>query len=203
MTFSFHPAPRKDTMAFWSTFKCISSLVLLTAASNTVFANDSGPKILDLSKPFSAGNVYNTDAAEIETYLEWDTRRFLVIDDGTIGMDYQRDAVDDETVFELLSATKPVMSFIIGTIISSQEQDFSMDDTLGDISEENDWSTIDDPAEVEFKKNVAIYEMLTMTSGLTHQWHPSHTVSPNPLQPFDLLLHKVITTCCSSAIQLL
>ena len=42
-----------------------------------------------------------------------------------------------------------------------------MNTTLGEIFVgESDWSEVTDPEELAFKKNITMYEMLTMSSGL-------------------------------------
>lgn len=149
------------------------SLLLFAAialAPEAAAVETSPPRILDLSKPFPMGNTDNTDAAFFtEVGLSRrDIRRFLVIENGDVVVDYQRDNVVDDDAFHLFSATKVVMSMIIGTIISSDEYDLSLDDTLGDLfTGENDWIAIEDPDEVAFKQNVTILELLTMSSGLT------------------------------------
>ena len=170
----------------------MSLLLLLTAAAcvllpTAVAADSSSPRILDLSQDFPIGNIDNTDAASLEKYLTRDIRRFLVIDDGEIVMDYQRDTVKDDDIYNLWSATKATMTMIIGSIISSDEYDLSVDDTLGDIfSEESDWREVIDPEELEFKKNITIFELLTMTSGLTFGFESlTDGFSPNPLYPID------------------
>eukprot|EP00531_Pseudo-nitzschia_arenysensis_P005395 CAMPEP_0116156788 /NCGR_PEP_ID=MMETSP0329-20121206/23011_1 /TAXON_ID=697910 /ORGANISM="Pseudo-nitzschia arenysensis, Strain B593" /LENGTH=277 /DNA_ID=CAMNT_0003653879 /DNA_START=37 /DNA_END=866 /DNA_ORIENTATION=+ len=160
------------------------SLLLLTATSVPLATVAESTNIIDLSKPFPIGNANNLAAAEFEN--EWVTRD---IDDGEVVVDYQRNTVSDDTIYELWSATKAVTSMIIGTILYSDEYDLSIDDTLGDIfTNAADWSEIEDEEEVEFKKNITIFEILTMTSGL---WqvnpitNPLAMISANPLNPFD------------------
>jgi len=161
----------------------VLSLLSLTAASvvPATLAELSAPRILDLSEPFLDEYPDNSDAAFIEQYITRDVRRFLVVDDGEIVMDYQRDTVNDDDIFGIWSATKATMAMIIGTIITSDEYDLSVDDTLGEIlTGENDWAAIEDPEELAFKQNITIFELLTMTSGMTQGAEMVQVVSLNP-----------------------
>ncbi len=169
-------------MAFSSAFNYIPSLLLLTAS--TAIA-ENGPRILDLSKPFPVGNIYNEDQVHLESFLTRDIRRFLVLEDGEIVWDYQRNTVEDEDIFNLWSATKGVMSMIFGTIIPSDDYDITLDTTLGEIfTGENDWREVIDPEELEFKKNATMYELLTMTSGMTSPLTDVVFGAINPLNQF-------------------
>jgi len=166
------------------------SLLSLTAASvvPATLAELSAPRILDLSEPFLDEYPDNSDAAFIEQYITRDVRRFLVVDDGEIVMDYQRDTVNDDDVFRIWSATKATMSMIIGTIIFSDEYDLSLDDTLGELfTGENDWTAIEDPDEIDFKQNITIFELLTQSSGLVMLGQElTQALSFNPLTgPID------------------
>jgi len=146
------------------------SLVSLTAISITPGILAESAQILDLSSPFPEGNPINEDAAFLTSFitssLGRDTRRFLVIENGEIVMDYQRDNVYDDEVFEMWSATKATMSMIIGTIMYSDQYNLSFDDTLGAILPAEAWAGIQDLEELAFKQGITINEMLTMTSGL-------------------------------------
>eukprot|EP00531_Pseudo-nitzschia_arenysensis_P012835 CAMPEP_0116133780 /NCGR_PEP_ID=MMETSP0329-20121206/10292_1 /TAXON_ID=697910 /ORGANISM="Pseudo-nitzschia arenysensis, Strain B593" /LENGTH=385 /DNA_ID=CAMNT_0003628441 /DNA_START=1249 /DNA_END=2403 /DNA_ORIENTATION=+ len=162
-------------------------LLLIVAALVPSTLAEESVKIHDLSKPFPLGNTYNTDAAGFEEYISRDIRRFIVVEDGEIVKEYQRDTVEDESIFDLWSSTKATMSFIIGTIISSDEYDLSIDDTLGDIfTGDNDWNDIVDLDELEFKQNITIFELLTMTSGLIQPNFLTQFFAGNPAQPFDV-----------------
>ncbi len=129
-------------------------------------------EILDLSQPFPEGNPINEDAAFISSSFGRDIRRFLVIEDGEIVMDYQRDNIGDDSVYELWSATKAAMSMIIGTIMWSDQYDLTFEDTLGAILPPEAWAGIQDPQELAFKQSITIKEMLTMTSGLSQDVDP-------------------------------
>ncbi len=165
----------------------LSLLLMIVAALAPSTLAEESAKIHDLSKPFPLGNTYNTDAAGFKNYITRDVRRFIVVDDGELVMEYQRDTVNDENIYDLFSATKAIMSFIIGTIISSEEYDLSTDDTLGEIfTGENDWADIQDLDELEFKQNITIFELLTMTSGLIQSKGPNMFFAGNPTNPWDV-----------------
>jgi len=92
------------------------------------------------------------------------------------------------------------MSMVIGTIISNDEYDLSLDDTLGEIFvDENDWSGMEDQDEVAFKQNITIFELLTMTSGLieSHLYTLVSSISLNPLTGAIDLAHSAgpCSTC--------
>jgi len=178
-------------MSAFTMNKFLSLLLLLTGAAIVAAVEEevTPPRILDLSEPFEVGcTCTNEGALEIEQFLTRDVRRFIVIEDGIIVKDYSRDTVQDEFVYNLWSGTKAVISMIIGTIIMSDEYDLSIDDTLGDIfAGDNDWTSIEDPVELAFKQNITIYELLTMTSGLTQDFSLDVMLNlQNPLQPFDI-----------------
>jgi len=152
--------------------RSVLSLLLLLLAAIGLPATEavelSPPRILDLSQDFPDGNTYNTDTVGFEENMTPDVLRFIVIEDGEVVKEYQGEGVEDDYIYNLFSVTKSVMSVIIGTILYSDEYNLSMDDTLGDIFiGEDDWSAMEDLDEVEFKQNITIYELMTMTSGLT------------------------------------
>ena len=138
------------------------------AAATSLLPSAFALQTLDLSQDFPVGNTDNPDAAAIEAMIDPSIYRLLVIDDGTIVMEYQADSVrDDDEAFLIHSATKPWSRLLIGMIIESPKYNLSMDDTLGDIFlEESAWELVTDETEREIKKNITIYEMMTMTSGL-------------------------------------
>eukprot|EP00531_Pseudo-nitzschia_arenysensis_P004102 CAMPEP_0116121970 /NCGR_PEP_ID=MMETSP0329-20121206/3971_1 /TAXON_ID=697910 /ORGANISM="Pseudo-nitzschia arenysensis, Strain B593" /LENGTH=481 /DNA_ID=CAMNT_0003615799 /DNA_START=88 /DNA_END=1533 /DNA_ORIENTATION=- len=171
------------------------SLLSLTTASvaPTTLAESAPPRILDLSKPFPVRSENeNTDVAWFKEILtkQRSIRRFLVIEDGEIVLDYQRNTVENDDVYGIWSATKAFTGMLIGSVMASDEYDLSIDDTLGDIfTGEKDWTAIDDPEELASKQNVTIYELLTMTSGLTgFDANLLSAISRNPSdgEPFDL-----------------
>lgn len=123
--------------------------------------------ILDLSQPWEIGNLNNPDAIDYESQFGRDIRRFMVIDNGKVVMDYQRDNIEDDEVYHLWSSTKVIMSTFIGVIIESDKYELSLNDTLGDIfTNDTAWEDIANEEELAYKKSITIYEMLTMTSGL-------------------------------------
>ena len=146
------------------------------AAATSLLPSAFALQTLDLSQDFPVGNTDNPDAAAIEAMIDPSIYRLLVIDDGTIVMEYQADSVrDDDEAFIIHSATKPWSRLLIGMIIESPKYNISMDDKLGDIFlEESAWELVTDETEREIKKNITIYEMMTMTDGLMEDWeaHP-------------------------------
>lgn len=142
------------------------------AAATSLLPSAFALQTLDLSQDFPVGNTDNPDAAAIEAMIDPSIYRLLVIDDGTIVMEYQADSVrDDDEAFIIHSATKPWSRLLIGMIIESPKYNLSMDDTLGDIFlEESAWELVTDETEREIKKNITIYEMMTMTDGLMEDW---------------------------------
>ena len=142
------------------------------AAATSLLPSAFALQTLDLSQDFPVGNTDNPDAAAIEAMIDPSIYRLLVIDDGTIVMEYQADSVrDDDEAFLIHSATKPWSRLLIGMIIESPKYNLSMDDTLGDIFlEESAWELVTDETEREIKKNITIYEMMTMTDGLMEDW---------------------------------
>ncbi|OEU13206.1 beta-lactamase/transpeptidase-like protein [Fragilariopsis cylindrus CCMP1102] len=146
------------------------------AAATSLLPSAFALQTLDLSQDFPVGNTDNPDAAAIEAMIDPSIYRLLVIDDGTIVMEYQADSVrDDDEAFHIHSATKPWSRLLIGMIIESPKYNLSMDDKLGDIFlEESAWELVTDETEREIKENITIYEMMTMTDGLMENWeaHP-------------------------------
>jgi len=147
------------------------SHVLLTALASmgptASLAADADIPILDLSKPFKVGNLNNPGAVAIQKRITRDIRRYAMIENGELVMDYQRDNVGDDEVFELYSATKVVMSTIVGVALDNDKYNLSKTDSLGEIfTNETAWSMVTNETEREFKKGITVYELLTMTSGL-------------------------------------
>merc|ERR1739848_601339 len=105
-----------------------------------------------------------------------DMRRLLILEDGDIVLEYQRDNVPDDKVYNLWSVTKSIMSMLVGTVIESGRFNLSIDDTLGDIFANNTdaWNLITNETELAYKKSVTVLKLLTMTSGLT----PTVTLNP-------------------------
>ena len=135
--------------------KSALSLLLLAGASVAPTALADSPRILDLSQDFPVGDLNNQDAIFFEQFLTRDIRRFIVLDDGEVVMNYQRDSVRDDDVYNLWSASKAIMSFFVGTVLFSDQYNLTMNTTLGEIFVgENDWSEVTDLEELAFKKNV-------------------------------------------------
>jgi CubicO group peptidase (beta-lactamase class C family) len=91
-------------------------------------------------------------------------RAFMVIENGSIVSSYLRDDVDPKEPYETQSVTKSWMSFLVGTLVDDGL--LSLDKTLGDICPEDDaWADVNDGS-TNFRKEVTVDELLTMTSGL-------------------------------------
>ena len=182
-----HQSELKKITMFSLLSKSALSLLLLAGASVAPTTLAESATIRDLSQDLPVGDLNNQDAIFLESYLGRDVRRFIVLDDGEVVMNYQRDSVRDDEVYNLWSASKALMSFFVGTILFSDQYNLTMNTTLGEIFVgENDWSEVTDPEELAFKKNVTIYEMLTMSSGLTTTIDLAEVLAPNPLNPIDV-----------------
>jgi len=131
-------------------------------------ANDNDNIVVDLTQEWKVGNIDNPDAKFFESLLERDIRRMLVVQSGEIVMEYERDNVEKDEIYNLFSATKTMMSVLMGVLLESEEYNLTVTDTLGDVfPNEYAWSNIKNVTEVECKKTATIEELLTMTSGLT------------------------------------
>ena len=87
----------------------------------------------------------------------------MVIENGSIVASYLRDDVDPNEPVDVQSATKSWMSLLFGTLVDDGL--LSLDETLGDIFPEDDaWADVSDGS-TDFRKEVTVKELLTMTSG--------------------------------------
>jgi len=88
----------------------------------------------------------------------------IVVENGKIVSSYVREDVDPTKPFQIWSATKSWIGLLVG-IMLRDGQIKSLDESLGDIFiNETDWNTVTN--ETNFRKNVTLRELLTMTSGL-------------------------------------
>ena len=86
----------------------------------------------------------------------------LVLERGKVVASYVRTGVDPGTPLQIYSCTKNWVGLMTG--IAMDAGLLSLDDTLGDIFiDDIVWNNM---TEVDHRKNVTIYELLTMTSGL-------------------------------------
>ena len=92
-------------------------------------------------------------------------RAFMVVENGTIVTNYHRDDVDpDETTSEVFSTTKSWISLLIGMLV--EDGKLALNETLGDVFPSDEvWTDVSDES-IDFRKNVTIEELLTMSSGL-------------------------------------
>ena len=144
--------------------KSYTRVVVLSAVIATGAAN-----VVDLSQPFiedEAAMTTSPGAAKIIEVASSDPliRAAVVLEDGKVVAKYYRDDVDENSPNQVWSTTKSWTSFIIGMLVDDGV--LSINDTLGDIfTDESAWADVDDNS-TDFRKNVSIQDMLTMTSGL-------------------------------------
>ena len=127
----------------------------------------SGEQVLvDLSQDLQTSASLNESpgAAAVNEVSAADPliRASLVMEHGKIVSEYIREDVNPEEPFPVWSTTKSFISLLIGFMI--QDNVLSLNDTLGQVFTSDDaWTNV---TEVEFRQNVTIWEMLTMSSGL-------------------------------------
>ncbi len=125
--------------------------------------------IIDLSKDlpedtaamkFSEGAKAMEQAAIAEPAI----RAAIVMENGKIVSSYYREDVSPSDSSPIFSAAKSWMGLLIGLLVDDGL--LSVHQTLGEIFPEDEaWTDVTDGSE-DFRKNVTIKEMLTMTSGL-------------------------------------
>ncbi len=132
--------------------------------------SDTSPSaIIDLSKDlpedkaameFSEGAKAMEQAAIAEPRI----RAAIVVENGKIVSSYYRKDVTPSDVSPIFSATKSWTGLLIGLLVDDGL--LSVDQTLGEIfPDDAAWTDVTDGSE-DFRKNVTIEELLTMTSGL-------------------------------------
>jgi CubicO group peptidase (beta-lactamase class C family) len=152
------------TMRTMSHFTCIATLLLLSTP--TAVADDV---VIDLSKDLEIASLNNPGAQAINATaaLSPEIRTCVVLEKGKIVASYARDDVDPDEPFQEWSITKSWMSLLFG--ILTDENVISLNETLGEIfPNDTAWIGVNDTAELAFKKNITIYDLLTMTSGLVN-----------------------------------
>ena len=92
-------------------------------------------------------------------------RTALVLERGEIVADYVRDGLNATAPFHVWSTTKSYMGLLVGLLVESDE--LLLDETLLDVWPDDTtiWSNVM-AEDVDFRKNVTIRSLLTMTSGL-------------------------------------
>jgi CubicO group peptidase (beta-lactamase class C family) len=136
--------------------------ILVPLLFSFIAAND----VIDLSVDLETGNLVNPGAAAITATATAfsEIRTALVLEHGKIVAEYARDDVDPNDFYQVWSTTKSWMSMLFGFAV--EEGLIGLGETLGEIfTNESVWAELN-ATEVDFKRNVTIYEMLTMTSGL-------------------------------------
>jgi len=146
----------------------VTALLLQLPASSSSL--DNTPRIIDLSQDFpqdTAAMTSSPGAAAIQQAASKDPliRAAIVLEHGDIVASYHRDDVDpNETTFQVFSTTKSWTSLLIGMLV--EDGLLSLNETLGDVFPNTDaWADVTDGS-TDFRKNVTIEEMLTMSSGL-------------------------------------
>jgi CubicO group peptidase (beta-lactamase class C family) len=148
----------------------VTALLLLQLPTSSSTLSNNTPSIIDLSQDFpqdKAAMAFSPGAAAIQQAASQDPliRAAIVLEHGDIVASFHRDDVDpNETTYQVFSATKSWTSLLIGMLI--EDGQLSLNETLGDVFSNNDtWADVTDGS-TDFRKNVTIEEMLTMSSGL-------------------------------------
>lgn len=149
-------------------FRKLASIVTLSLLPPPSFGEDT---VFDLTKDFpNRGPSPDSEwwQKKLNEKAHRDIRRMLIIDDNEIVMEYQRNNVEDDEVFQMWSLTKPFMLMMMGMVIYDEQYDIDFNTTLGEIFVDDvAWQQIPDQEELDFKKNVTLYELFTFTSGLS------------------------------------
>lgn len=131
--------------------------------------SDTSPSaIIDLSKDLpedTAAMKFSEGAKAIEqaAIAEPRIRAAIVVENGKIVSSYYRKDVTPNDVSPIFSGTKSWTSLLIGLLVDDCL--LSVDQKLGEIfPEDAAWTDVTDGSE-DFRKNVTIEELLTMTSG--------------------------------------
>ena len=147
-----------------------AAAVLLGMAPTAIpSASASSLSIVDLSTELQYSGDHNASpgAQSLLDGIESATkniRAVTILERGKIVMSYVRDDIDASDTYSIYSATKSIMSVMVGMLID--EGKLSLDDTLGAVF---DNSTVwDNVGEAEYIQSVTIDEILTMTSGLVN-----------------------------------
>jgi len=141
--------------------------------------------IVDLSTSLVRSGAANSSqgADVIQGVGAWDPflRIAMVLEHGQIVAEYVREDVDPTEPFPVWSTTKSWMSLFVGRVIESGG--LSLETTLLDVwpnHEDTVWSHLLQAPhnlteeDVDFRKNVTIYDLLTMSSGLVAVFDPNN-----------------------------
>ena len=157
-------------MMIITTVFVVTASLLLQLLPTSALSNTTTPRIIDLSQDFPQDELAMTSspgAAAIQQVAPQDPliRAAIVLEHGDVVASYHRDDVyPNETMFHVFSTTKSWTSLLLGMLVDDGK--LSLDETLGAVFPNNDaWANVTDGS-AEFRKNVTIEEMLTMTSGL-------------------------------------
>mmetsp|Transcript_17887 Transcript_17887/g.32391 ORF Transcript_17887/g.32391 Transcript_17887/m.32391 type:complete len:395 (-) Transcript_17887:243-1427(-) len=135
----------------------------------TAIAAVAATSIVDLSVDLeTSGQIETNTGAQVlnQVLAEFPhVRTGLVLEDGRIVAEYVRDGINASEPWYAWSVTKSWISLLIGMMVDSGL--ISLEETLYDIWPEDEavWSKVTG-VNVEFRKNVTIQSLLTMSSGL-------------------------------------
>jgi len=166
------------TMFVRHTVAILVSLLLCVVA-----AHDA---VVDLSMDLETASLDNPGTEQINAAVTAvpEIRTAIVLEHGKIVAEYMREDVDSTKPYHVCSVTKLWISLLFGIMVG--EGLIDVNETLGDIfMEEAAWAKVDE-TELEFKRNVTIYEMLTMTSGLVDTSSLEELLSANFMDGGDV-----------------
>lgn len=140
-------------------------------------ATSSHYPIVDLSTDFAESKHFNqSPGAHLVNAVARatpDLATALVLEHGRIVSSYVRDGFEVNTRIPLWSCTKSWTSLLIGHLIDdSGGRNLSLNETLGEVfTDKSVWEAVaiaqdNNMTDVEFRKNVTIKQLLTMSSGL-------------------------------------
>lgn len=139
----------------------LTTLLLITE----VATSDAVDLSIDLETDFTALNSPGAAAITATAFAFPQIRTTLVVEHGKIVAEYVRDDVDPTIPFQVWSTTKSWISLLFGFMV--EDGLIALDETLDQVfRNDSDWPMVTSD-EVDFKKNVTIHEMLSMSSGLT------------------------------------
>ncbi|KAL3906445.1 MAG: hypothetical protein SGARI_004006 [Bacillariaceae sp.] len=143
----------------------VTSYSILAA---TIFSGAAATNVVDLSVDLeTSAQVDSNSGAQVLNQVLSErphVRAGLVLEDGRIVAEYVREDVNVSMPWYVWSITKSWMSLLIGKLVESGS--LSLEDTLYNIwPDEALWANVTG-SNVDFRKNVTIRSLLTMSSGL-------------------------------------
>lgn len=153
-------------MTLSNAFKFIAAIAMATTPAR---ATGITPTVVDLSLDLAEDTAAQASSPGAQVILDFASadplmRSAVVLEDGKVVSKYYRDDIDPTTPHQVWSTTKSWTSLLIGILVDKGM--LSVEDTLGDILQDDTaWADVVDGT-VDFRKDVTVEEMLTMTSGL-------------------------------------